>query len=225
MITLKFIVLLSIGTFMMLIPMLIQTKWYRLSYWKTIIISVLLTLSGTLGTYIWYSIETGGGSGGRSFYGAVFIVPLLFIPIAYLFRIPYAKLMDLCAPAECMMLVLMKVLCLMEGCCGGRVLFVTSLGAEVRFPSQLAELINAFILCVVLLVLSYKKERRGTIYPWYLLLYGVTRFVLNFFRDVWTDTWMPMGTLWSICAFCIGLGLLLWNKRRKINIEKQEVNT
>ena len=86
------------------------------------IISVLLTVSGTLGTFIWYAIES-GGFGGRSFYGAVFIVPLLFIPVAYLFRIPYAKLMDLCAPAECMMLVLMKALCLMEGCCGGRVLF------------------------------------------------------------------------------------------------------
>jgi prolipoprotein diacylglyceryltransferase len=84
----------------------------------------------------------------------------------------------------------------------------------VRFPSQIAELVNALILLVILMYLSHKKENRGKIYPMYLLTYGVSRFVLNFFRDVWAETWMPMGTLWSILAMVIGGGILVYLKKK-----------
>jgi prolipoprotein diacylglyceryltransferase len=107
------------------------------------------------------------------------------------------------------MLVLMKALCVLEGCCKGRILF-----ENVRFPSQIAELVNALILLVILMYLSHKKENRGKIYPMYLLTYGVSRFVLNFFRDVWAETWMPMGTLWSILAMVIGGGILVYLKKK-----------
>jgi prolipoprotein diacylglyceryltransferase len=201
-------IFLLLGTLAMLIPICIQAKWYGVKWWKTIVIALLLTVSGTLGTYLWFFVEN-GRFGGRSFYGAVFIVPVLFILVSWVFRIPYGKLMDLCAPAECIMLVLMKALCVLEGCCKGRILF-----ENVRFPSQIAELVNALILLVILMYLSHKKENRGKIYPMYLLIYGASRFVLNFFRDVWAETWMPMGTLWSILAMVIGGGMLVYLKKK-----------
>jgi prolipoprotein diacylglyceryltransferase len=208
MFTPKFMIFLLLGTLAMLIPICIQAKWYGVKWWKTIVIALLLTVSGTLGTYLWFFVEN-GRFGGRSFYGAVFIVPVLFILVSWVFRIPYGKLMDLCAPAECIMLVLMKALCVLEGCCKGRILF-----ENVRFPSQIAELVNALILLVILMYLSHKKENRGKIYPMYLLIYGASRFVLNFFRDVWAETWMPMGTLWSILAMVIGGGILVYLKKK-----------
>lgn len=208
MFTPKFMIFLLLGTLAMLIPICIQAKWYGVKWWKTIVIALLLTVSGTLGTYLWFFVEN-GRFGGRSFYGAVFIVPVLFILVSLVFRIPYGKLMDLCAPAECIMLVLMKALCVLEGCCKGRILF-----ENVRFPSQIAELVNALILLVILMYLSHKKENRGKIYPMYLLIYGASRFVLNFFRDVWAETWMPMGTLWSILAMVIGGGILVYLKKK-----------
>jgi prolipoprotein diacylglyceryltransferase len=208
MFTPKFMIFLLLGTLAMLIPICIQAKWYGVKWWKTIVIALLLTVSGTVGTYLWFFVEN-GRFGGRSFYGAVFIVPVLFILVSLVFRIPDGKLMDLCAPAECIMLVLMKALCVLEGCCKGRILF-----ENVRFPSQIAELVNALILLVILMYLSHKKENRGKIYPMYLLIYGASRFVLNFFRDVWAETWMPMGTLWSILAMVIGGGILVYLKKK-----------
>ena len=103
----RFILFLLLGTLFMMIPICIQTKWYGLRWWKSILIAFVLTVCGTLGTYLWFFAEN-FMFGGRSFYGAVFLVPGLFILVSFLFRIPYGNLMDLCAPAECMMLVLMK---------------------------------------------------------------------------------------------------------------------
>ena len=216
MISSKFLIVLALGTLSMLIPMLILGKWYHIRKIKIVIAALLLTISGVFGTYFWYVVEN-FVIGGRSFYGAVFIVPLLFLLIAKILRVPYAHLLDLCAPAECVMLVLMKILCLTEGCCGGRVLWVDANGTEVIFPSQLAELMSAFVVFTVLMILAYREKNRGMIYPWYLVLYGATRFTLNFFREEWVTTshFVPLGTIWSVIAFIIGMGILLFYKKRK----------
>ena len=55
----------------MLIVMLYLRKFYGLSVWKTILLSVLLTLSGTIGTKLLFWIENGSFSG-VSFFGAIF---------------------------------------------------------------------------------------------------------------------------------------------------------
>ena len=215
----RFILFLLLGTLFMMIPICIQTKWYGLRWWKSILIAFVLTVCGTLGTYLWFFAEN-FRIGGRSFYGAVFLVPVLFILVSFLFRIPYGNLMDLCAPAECMMLVLMKILCSVEGCCVGRVLWINQNGTALIFPSQIAESINALLLCLILMILSYRKNNQGMIYPWYLVLYGTTRFTLNFFREEWVTTrhFVPLGTIWSVLAFIIGIGILLFYKKRKSTV-------
>ena len=212
----KLILYLTIGTAVMLVPIVIQSLWYKIKLWKSIIVAVLLTVSGTVGTYIMYFIENHWW-GGTSFFGAVFFVPLAFIGVAYLLKLPYNELLDLCAPAECMMLVIMKVQCLLAGCCQGRLLF-----QGFRFPSQAAELINALALAGILMWIAYKGRGKGRIYPMYLVLYGVTRFILNFFREefVTTDMIVPFGTIWSVVAVAAGiLWLVLLNKRAEKEIE------
>ena len=215
MINSKFLIFLALGTLSMSIPMLIIGKWYRIRKSKIAIAAVLLTISGVLGTYIWYFVEN-LELGGRSFYGAVFIVPVLFLFVAKLLKIPYGQLMDLCAPAECIMLVLMKTLCFMENCCAGRVLWTKADGTDVIFPSQLAELSAALLVVAILMILAYREKNKGTIYPWYLVLYGATRFILNFFRKEWvtTELFVPMGTIWSVISFAIGVGILIFRKRQ-----------
>ena len=188
----------------MLVPIIIQTIWYKTEIWKSIVVSVLLTVTGTIGTYIWFFVEN-LHFGGRSFYGAVFIVPIVFIVISKFLHISYGYLMDLCAPAECIMLAVMKAKCLVDGCCTGRFLGFFLNGEPVIFPSQIAELISALVLCVVLMILAYKSKFRGALYPWYMVLYGITRFILNFFRDVWENGTIPYGTIWSIISLIIGV--------------------
>jgi prolipoprotein diacylglyceryltransferase len=210
----KLILYVSIGTIMMLIPIVIQSYWYRYRLWKSFLIAFLIAISGVIGTYTMFYIENHRW-GGTSFFGGVFFVPLFFIGFAYLLKHPYNELMDLCAPAGCMMLVVMKIQCLLSGCCDGRILFTDAAGTEVRFPSQMAELINGLILAAVLLYIAYKAKHKGEIYPIFLVLYGVSRFILSFFREDFVTTTMlvPFGTIWSIVAIIIGV-LWMWLLRR-----------
>jgi prolipoprotein diacylglyceryltransferase len=116
-----------------------------------------------------------------------------------------------------MMLAVMKVQCLTSGCCGGRVLYYDANAVAVVFPSQLAELANAVVLMLVLLIMGIKNRNRGRLYPWFMILYGVTRFVLNIFRQEWVTydgPLMPLGNIWSLLALAAGIVWLVVLHRR-----------
>ncbi|MBQ6718920.1 MAG: prolipoprotein diacylglyceryl transferase [Oscillospiraceae bacterium] len=225
MISLKLLIYLSIGTVMMMIPILMYTHWYKIQMWKSIPIAVLLTISGTVGTYILYYIEN-HWIGGTSFYGAVFLVPVLFLLVARLVKEKYSDLLDMCAPAECIMLVIMKIQCQISGCCAGKELFLLDGTTMVRFPSQIAELINALVIFLLLICLARKKHFRGGQYPLYMIVYGSSRFVLNFFRENNTVYAMglPAGAFWSVWSVLLGgIALLIWYNRKKTsNMQTQK---
>lgn len=217
MIALKLVLYLSIGTVVMLIPIVIQTKQYGIKLWKSAPIAVSLTIVGTIGTYILFFIEN-QWIGGTSFYGAVFLVPILFPFVAKLLREKTSYLLDISAPAECAMLMIMKIQCQLSGCCGGRELFLPGMQQSIQFPSQIAEMINAVFICFVLLLLSANRKNQGAIYPWYMVIYGASRFFLNVFREAWVTKQMllPFGNIWSLVAIGVGIAWLLIQKRKQI---------
>ena len=214
----KLVVFLAIGTLMMGLPIIFVAKKYEIRIWKACAGTLLLTIFGATGTLLMYYFEN-GKFGGLSFYGAVFLVPVAFIVISLILQIPYGKIMDLCAIGECIMLALMKVHCILGGCCLGRVLFTTDSGVPVLFPSREAEMAVAIILFAILLQWALRKKRCGQLYAWYLVLYGGTRFVLNIFREAWVDRemFLPYGNIWSLVALAIGTTwlILLWGRREK----------
>lgn len=218
-VNLKTIIVLLIGTCAMMIPIMILMKRYQVKTLKGIPVAFVLTITGTMGTYIWHFVES-SWFGPRSFYGAVFLVPLAFLFVAKRIRIPYGDLMDFCAPAECVMLAIMKYQCFVDGCCAGKALRWIAADGSVVFPSQIVELVNALAIMVVLMGLAFSKKSRGKIYAWYLVIYGVTRFVLNLFRDNTSPLLMglPAGNLWSLLALFVGI---LWLTDRKLVIVKK----
>lgn len=219
------VVVLLIGTCAMLVPILILMMCYRVSLWKGFPASFILTVTGTVGTYIWFIVEN-GGFGGRSFYGAVFLVPPAFWFVAKYLKISFGELMDFCGPAECVMLVIMKYKCMLDGCCGGKVIRIAEDGNAVVFPSQLAEMIAAASLFVVLMILAMIKANRGTIYPWYMILYGATRFVLNFFRAEQSAYFLglPPGHVWSILSVVLGIiWIVIYRKKQKAIPSGEEI--
>lgn len=204
--TVRLIIFLAIGTIAMSIPILMVSRKYQINVWKGIAVTLLLTVSGTAGTFLMYYLEN-GRFGGLSFYGAVFLVPVVFLAVAPLLRIPYRKAMDLCAVGECIMLALMKVHCMLGGCCVGRVLYVTAAGESICFPSRTIELITALVIFAVLLRWVLTDKKISLLYPWYLVVYGCTRFVLNIFREAWVtkEMLLPFGNIWSLVAIVVGL--------------------
>ena len=218
----RLLLFLIVGTFLMSIPMVVIAKKRGILIWKAIVSTVFLTIIGTSGTYLMFIIEN-GVFGGLSFYGAVFLVPIVFVLVSLLLRISYGEILDLCAVGECIMLALMKVHCMLGGCCKGRFLFMSADGTPVLFPSREVELSVALVIFLILFYLALKKKFFGQLYPLYLLLYGSTRFVLNIFREAWVtkDMILPFGNIWSIVSIVLGLILLLIVRKKKLK-EKHE---
>lgn len=211
---------LSVGTVLMFFPIWRMNKAAKAPLWKSIVLSVALTVTGTVGTMLMFYVENGYFSG-ISFFGAVFFVPVVFPLVALALKIPYGQIMDRCAAGECVMLALMKVQCLLGGCCIGRVLGTTAGGEVIRFPSRLAEMAVAAVLFVILFTWFKKGKRPGLLYPWYMILYGIARFGLNFLRDLPAYTFLPFGNIWSLVAIVLGLTWLLFAKNKQVQRQYQ----
>ena len=203
MISLKLLISLSIGAVAMLALLIIQGAWYDIKLQKRLILTAFLTVAGTIGTYIMFYIEN-GWIGGTSFFGAVFFVPIALWPLAKLLKVPYGTLAGICAPEGCIILVIMKIKCFLGGCCRGRTVCFGE--NEFVFPSQIVEMANAFLIFLILMFLSYRRKNVERIYPLFLIFYGVSRFILNTFREVWvtTEMFLPFGNIWSLVSIFAG---------------------
>jgi prolipoprotein diacylglyceryltransferase len=194
-------------------------KWYCIHPWKSVAITILLVLTGAVGSQVWYFVEN-LRFGGRSFYGAVFLSPLVFYPVSKLLRIPYGKTMDFVAPAGCFTLALVKIQCLHDRCCEGIVLGVNEDLLYVLFPSQIVEMIAFLLISVILFVMAYNPKNRKQIFLWFLVFYGGSRFILDFFRSH-TGSYalgLSAGSFWSLLAFLIGGGMLLYVNRDRVKM-------
>lgn len=203
-------------------PILLQTRWKAITICEGLVLTLILAVAGIAGIYIMFYIENLEW-GGRSFFGAVFIVPPVLLVVSKLMKIDFGILADVSAPAGCLMLAVMKVLCLVSRCCGGRIIYRDVEGVAHYFPSQIVELCVALVITVILLIMSYKPKYHNTGYAWFLILYGVTRFLLNWFRRIAPPfIWiLPAANVWSIVAIAIGLSWLVI-KRRKDRLQEKE---
>lgn len=198
--------IIGLGSLAMFVSMLLQRKEYpQVAVWKMFILVLWLTVTGVAGTMILAYIET-GNFGGTSFYGAIFMVPVLIAP-AMLMKIGYRDILNLCAPAEAAMLFVMRFDCLDKGCCVGR--YIPQL--EFQFPNQIAEMVVALSVMAILMRIL-KKDRTAWLYPRYMILYGICRFLLQGFRYGGTNPWalgLSAGHLWSLVSITIGTVWLL----------------
>jgi phosphatidylglycerol:prolipoprotein diacylglycerol transferase len=204
------ILILCGGTVGMFLLMLLRRKSFtEVKIWKMAVISVLLTIAGVSGAMLMHFIEQ-GSFGGTSFFGAILFIPVLILP-ALLLRVRYSELADLCAPAECLMLAFMKVDCLLVGCCEGK--YLPSL--DCQFPSQIVEMIVILLGMLLFLQFERKGKFRGNLYACYLIFYGITRFILNWFRYGVKPfaLGLPAGNFWSIIAIIFGIAWFIVMKK------------
>lgn len=194
----------------MLAILFVRQKKYSMTWWKVIVVSVYTGAMGLLGTKIMFWIENGYWFG-RSFFGAMLFLPILLFPLALFLKIPLFKLLDYVTPAGMAMLIIYKYNCLLDGCCGGKVLNFSPEGIPSYFPSQKAEMVCAIIITCLLLILEHRKFSDRRIYPFCLIAYGISRFVLNFYR--WENTpffcGLTAGHFWSIVSFLVGIVILV----------------
>ena len=186
------------------------------------------SLFGIAGLYVMYFIEN-GEFGGISFFGAFFFGPIGVLLSSYLVKLSkdaIEYMMDIAVPAVCIALCVNKVNCAISGCCRGYIMTVLENGQKVRFPSQLVESGVALLTMLLFIWFIRKGLLKGHLYALYMVVYGVERFILTFFRDNSQITGLPMGQIWSLVSFVIGASYLyIRYLRRNAEREKERMKT
>lgn len=156
---------------------------------------------------------------GFVFYGALIGGVLGILIYSLRKKLPFLAYIDLFAPSLTLAHAFGRIGCFMAGCCYGcptdgplGVMFpphsVAPSGIAL-LPTQLFESAFLFILTITLVWLLKKRRTFGTVTGWYLILYGIWRFIIEFYRS---DDRGAVGTLSTsqfIAIFMVAAGLVL----------------
>ena len=167
---------------------------------------------------------------GGVFYGGLIAALGVALWLVRRYGLPMWTTADLFAPGIALGHVIGRLGCLLAGCCYGEptnmpwgVVFTdpvaqanvgTPLGIPLH-PTQLYDAGAELLILVLLLV----TERRGRVFPgrtfWsYMLLYGISRFIVEFYRGDDRGLWMGFSTSQWVSLVAVPLALLMLHRLR-----------
>lgn len=212
-----------LGYVVMVLLMLLPRRRaiYGISKLKAFLFATVVLFSGILGCKLLYIVENfdtvrrdGLKFGGFSFFGAALLVPLLMLLFGLAFRMNWRDTLDNSAVNVLGMLGTIRIGCFLNGCCGGTIFALGS--RHFRWPTQLFEAVFDFgILIWLLIIESRPGNRRGLLYPRFLISYGVVRFIIEFMRDT-TKDWLGLshGQWFSIVAVMAGIVWIVISRKK-----------
>ncbi len=134
-------------------------------------------------------------------------------------KLPFLAFVDLFSPSLVLAHAFGRIGCHLAGCCYGMececaisVVFPEGAVAPAgipRLPTQLMESAFLFILAVVLVMIVRKKKPFGTVLSWYMILYGMWRFGIEFFRADERGAVGALSTSQFISIFTVVAGIIL----------------
>jgi len=134
--------------------------------------------------------------GGLVFYGGFLGALLVGVVYCRLQKLNYWELADLLMPSVMLGLVFGRIGCTLAGCCFGKacgpdfalgITFGNPLGLGVKntplYPTQTLSAINAFLIFLILWLYRKKKRFHGEVTAICLILYAVTRSLIETLRE------------------------------------------
>lgn len=145
--------MIGVGAIGMLICTWMRRERFGLNRLQCVLFALILTVCGIAGAKLLYILEniqdyinnTISG-GGVSFFGSVYLIPLLMPLIGRLFGLKPSQTNDLCGPCVAVMIAAIRVGCLFNGCCGGRVVYVGDY--YFAWPTQIMESVRNLLFRV-----------------------------------------------------------------------------
>lgn len=187
----------------------LQKDVWKIKMWQYFVIVPLMTVIGTLGAKTASWLAYGRFSGTR-LYGTVLAVALFGAVLAIMLCIPYRELYGFSSVGTWLSVAVMKVPCIIQGCCAGRVLWISETGTKMLFPSQIVETVLAALFFLWFFRLSTTKYPHGAMYPLLMVWYGIYRYAADWMRGHPLEQspfvfWLPAGRFFSLIIFAIGL--------------------
>ncbi len=164
-------------------------KKYRLPRWKALVFVVGVYTVSVIWMFVQCWIENGfKGWGGNNIVRTFVWVPLAVLLVGKIMNIEWSRGCDFVAPCVPLVQGVAHWGCLFVGCCHGYPCnwgIYNPLLEKNVFPMPVLEALTALV--VVFLVCRYEKKRdyrpNGLAYPLMLMLFGYSRFLLEFGRD------------------------------------------
>lgn len=214
----------------------------RLDPWSMYIAGVLGLFGALLGGSIFAQVMAGNGmdflsffEGEKGAFGAFAGSALFSLSFLAWCRLPVLAYVDAAIPAIFVGYVMMRVLCFMDGHCFGVVTdlpwAVTFLPSTQAFVTQVAEgliapdalhtlpvhptqLYHALLgIAAFLVLLHMKADMPGKRFAVALMLYGVGRFVIEFFRGDAVPVFGPLDVNHIAALLMLVAGMWLWRFR------------
>ena len=204
-----------IGVVMLLLMLLIRRKKYQISVGKVFAILIVVTIFTVLGANL------GSFLGGMSFwglrlYGILLVDSIILFGLARLFKMDVGKMGDYLSASIIAVCCIVKVPCMIDGCCYGKEIFVNATGDIVRFPSQVVEFSVWALLTIWLCLIDHKGEHKNLLWAIATIWFGFLRFLVDFMRGNPREMQLmilglPGGRFWSLFVMIIGILFLLYS--------------
>ena len=207
-----------------LISALILSKKYKEKQWKTL----LVWLIGVPVLYYWMKVQFWIESGFQSFTGYNIVRTYVWFPatawlLSLVLKASPKKMCDIYGPSCVIIQAIAHYGCAFMGCCEGikykNGIYNVFLH-DYRFPVQIIEALVSLAIVIILLNRASRKNyiADGTQFPWMLILFGSTRFFLEFLRDN-TKLFLGISNLAIHCVVMVVVGII-W--LRKLKLTKEE---
>ena len=151
---------------------------------------------------------------GKRIFGPVFFCSIHFLLGAKLFKTNKNEMYDICSIAMIFSMMLIRLDCFRTNCCYGIKIF-----NNFRVPIRELEILLDIIFLIVFIKKILKKKNNGEVFPLYLIIYGVYRFIAEFFRVEFTPLFRGINTfhyahLFALISIVIGLFMIIIKKRQ-----------
>ena len=174
--------------------------------------------------------------GGLVFYGTFIAILAVMIPYFIIKQLPLFKTLDTITPALPLIHGIARIGCLMAGCCFGK---QTDLPWGIKFthplsnvpqhlhgislhPTQLYSSLNLLLLFFIILIIRKYKKFEGQLFWTYIILYGITRSIIELFRGDNTEDWglagLSSAQTISILMIIIAVTMLIHLNRKSSSI-------
>ena len=200
--------LLALGTIFNIFWLFNFQDRLKMKWWAVLLFSVLHTVYGVLTVMLVAFAGSGfnpDSLGNMSIFGGVFLMPIAYFLGAKLFKRKPGEVFDIFL--ICMMFTLMcaRINCIISGCCKGCLIF----GSETaRWPTRELEVVFYIVLLIIFGRRVKRNESHGELYPAYMFLYGIFRFITEFFRVSERSAGIfHLSHLWALISFGLGVSL------------------
>ena len=204
-----------------------NAKNYKVPLKKAIPFVVIVYTIAVAWMFFLFWAESGFQNFGGNNIVRIFVwVPLIAWPFCKLFKLDFKTMCDYLAPVVCVQHGVSHFGCIFGGCCYGYPWQYGVYNHELKYNTFPIQPIEALVAVAIVLFIWLREKKTGFkvtggYYPLMLILFGYTRFLLEFARDN-DKLFLGISNL-AIHALIMGLVGTAWlAAQRQINAKKRK---